>query len=320
MQHKSFFSRPVDVNFVLNLARSFEDGISVVTNDDCMYLDHVARIGFQRSNGISYYDGDVSDLDDAGAGLVITSAHLASLFTCDLIVISRNPRVLFIQLIQALLADNQIDYPRTFSEITLQVSSGRSRVDAGATVAPGSWIGRDCVIETGAIVLPGVILEDGVHLKAGAIVGSSGAAVAVNTGAMLAQPHVGSLVIGSGTEVGAQSNIVRGMFGATTIGNRCVIGNQVNVGHNCRIGHSVWIGAAVVVGGYTCIGNFTNIGMGSICKNGLVIGDNCNVAMGSCLMKSLSDGKSCIGNPARETAFRFSAGPAIELELPDGKV
>lgn len=318
MQHKSFFSRPVSAEMLIMLARDFEADIAVVGSGDCADLDHTARIGVLGQSGLGYYDGAPGGIESTGAGVVITNAESVETFDAALILVSRHPRKLFIQVMNALLAGNPIDHGHTIVEIPAQVSPGESRIDAGATVLPGSRIGKGCIIETGAIVLPGVILEDGVHVKTGAILGSSGAAIVVTDCATLSQPHLGTLIIGAGTEIGSQSNLVRGIFGATTVGRRCVIGNHVNIGHNCMVGSGVWLGAAATVGGYTRIGNFTNIGMGSICKNGLAIGTGCNVAMGSCLMKNLPDGMSCIGNPAKETQFRFHAGPAVKFPLPPG--
>lgn len=316
MQHKSFFYRVIDPEALIALARKLDPELKLAGTGDCSALDHTARIGLLGAEGLGYYDGPSGGVACTGAGAVITHAAGAEGIGAALILVSQHPRTLFIRVMGAILAENPIDYPRTTAQIEAQVSLGEGLIEPSATVMHGTRIGAGCVIEAGAILRPGVILEDGVHVKTGAILGSSGAAIAVTDGQTVSQPHLGTLIVGAGTEIGSQSNLVRGIFGATVLGQRCVIGNQVNIGHNCGLGQGVWVGAGTIVGGYTTVGHFTNIGMGSLCKNGLSIGANCNIAMGSCVIKNLPDGKSCIGNPAKETGFRFQAGPAVAFPLP----
>lgn len=316
MQHKSFFTRPVDPDDLIALARAADPDLFVRGNTkSCPPLTHSARTGALGPDGLGYFDGAAANMPGLDAGAIITHAEASEACTAALVIVSQHPRTVFIGMMNALLAENPVDYTRTTDGLSAHVSVGDNQIEQGAIVMPGSRIGRGCVIETGAIIRPGVILEDGVHVKTGAILGSSGAAISVTEGATLSQPHLGTLVIGAGTEIGSQANMVRGIFGATTIGQRCVIGNQVNIGHNCTVGHGVWLGAGAIIGGYSQIGDFTNIGMGTKCRNGLKIGNGCNVAMGSCLMKDLLDGQSCIGNPAKPTAFRLSAGPAVPFPL-----
>ena len=313
MQHKSFFSAPINADTLIALATEFEADVLVAGHGRCEDLNHSARIDILGHNGFGYCDA-IQDYTEV-KGAVITTAECAKMVDAQLLLITHNPRALFINVINALLANNPINYKFTFDEISLELSEGESWIDPSARVMPGSLIGKGCIIEAGAIVLPGVALEDGVRVKTGAVIGGSGAAIAINENVTLSQPHIGTLIIKSGTEIGSLSNLVRGIFGATTIGRRSVIGNQVNIGHNCSIGNGVWVGAGAIIGGYASIGNFTNIGIGALCKNGLTIGNSCNVAMGSCVIKNLADRKSCIGNPAMETSYRLSAGPEIEFKV-----
>ena len=164
------------------------------------------------------------------------------------------------------------------------------------------------------VIFPGTVIEDNVTIKSGSIIGESGAAIHIIKDQTLSQPHVGRVVIEAGSEIGSQANIVRGIFGVTRIGKRCVVGNQVNVGHNVDLGQGSWLGVASVIGGFTRIGAFSNIGMGAMCRNGLTLGRQCNVAMGSVLNKHLPDDGNCFGNPAKLTRVKLSAGPAKNYE------
>ncbi|MGJ8557408.1 MAG: hypothetical protein ACSHW6_10225 [Sulfitobacter geojensis] len=283
---------------------------------DTFELDATARFGHLDETSIGYFDGATYIGRATRAGCVITNSLAEPVIDARVKIVVPNPRRLFILMINALLAENPLDYDRTISMSQGQVSFGPSQIHETAVVMPGTRIGSGCVIEPAAIIFPGTVLEDGVTVKAASLVGSSGAAIDLSDEQTLSQPHLGTVLVKAHTEIGSQSNIVRGIFGTTTIGTRCVIGNQVNIGHNVLIGDGVWIGVGSIVAGYAKVGDFTNIGMGSLCKNGTTIGANCNVAMGSCLSKDLPHGASCFGNPAKATRFKLTAGPARPFEKP----
>ena len=311
----SYFTQPIRPATISALARQFEAEVEIENAGTDQDITATARVFDLDAQTIGYFDG-AKPLENAPhAGVIITHKAVADSFSAQTKIICSEPRKLFIQITNALLETNPIDYAKTLGiAVDLAVPDSADIAD-GATVMQGARIGENCRIETGAVIFPGVVLGDRVHVKSGALIGTSGAAIHVSDEMTLSQPHVGTVVVGDGVEIGSLSNVVRGIFGATTIGNRVVIGNLANVGHNVAIGHGTWIGASTVVAGYTTVGNFTNIGIGALCKNGIKIGDKCNIAMGSCLSKHMPDGASCFGNPAKVTGFNIAAGPAKPFPL-----
>lgn len=316
MTNRSYFNCPLRSDALCAMAKRF-DPTSRVEASGSISIESTARVPDLDETSIGYFDGLAWARTGRRIGVLITTPESAPAVDAMVKIVTAHPRRLFIQMINAILDENTLDYARTVDDIGVSVSHGESRIDPRAVVMPGTRIGAGCVVEAASIVFPGTVLEDGVHIKSASLIATSGAAIDIDDTTTASQPHLGTVVIGRNTEIGSQTNIVRGIFGATRIGQRCVIGNQVNIGHNVVVGHGVWVGAGAILAGHGTVGNFTNIGMGAMCKNGITIGDKCNIGMASCVTRSLPDGSSCFGNPAKVLRHTISAGPARAFPLTD---
>lgn len=311
---KTFLDRSLSLAHLAERCRALDPECTVRLADTNGCVSAFARFNHAEPDCISYYDGPRALQDMARMGCFVTTpAHVEGV-EADLAVASARPRQLFIRLADSLLREASIDFPRTHLPRLEHVSSGPSDIHPSTLIMEGAVIGAGCTIGPGCIVFPHVVIEDNVTVKSGCVIGDSGAAIDVSNAMTLSQPHLGSVWIERHTEIGSQANIVRGIFGATRIGTRSIIGNQVNVGHNVELGAGCWVGVAATLGGFTTVGRFTNIGMGSTCKNGLSVGAECNIAMGSVVTKTLRDGESCFGNPAKLSPVRVSAGPAAPFD------
>ncbi len=314
----SFFKQTISIADIVTIARNLDEDLELI-GSDAGGITNTARFNTVSSASLKYFDGKASGLSSTisgrETGCLITTAQEEYAFDKSLKIISKNPRRLYIKLINSILTSNEINYSRSLASLSdMDTEPQLNNVHEAALILPGCQIGRGCSVEAGSIVFPGVILEENVSIKAGTLVGTSGAAIDISEHETVSQPHVGFVVIGANTEIGSQCNIVRGIFGSTRIGARTVIGNQVNVGHNVEIGHGVWVGAGSIVSGFSTVGDFTNIGVGALLKNGIVVGSMCNVSMGSVVTKSLQEGMSCFGNPAKHVKFKLTAGPALPFK------
>ncbi|MHA8101096.1 acetyltransferase [Aquirufa nivalisilvae] len=102
-------------------------------------------------------------------------------------------------------------------------------------------------------------------------------------------------IIGNGTIV---------MHGAilqadTFIGENCIINDRVLIEHNSTIGNHCHISTGAIINGGVRIGNGVFIGSGSVLRNGITIGDNCVIGMGAVVTKSIENGLTVFGNPAK---------------------
>lgn len=134
-----------------------------------------------------------------------------------------------------------------------------------------------------------------------AVIGKDGFGYARDAdGTLVPIPHTGNVKIGNYVYVGANSCIDRAVVGSTVIGDGTKIDNNVHVGHGAKVGKNCLIVAGSVLGGSCEIGDRAFIGMGALIKNKVKVGNDVTVGMGAVVIKDVPDGKTVVGNPAKE--------------------
>jgi UDP-3-O-[3-hydroxymyristoyl] glucosamine N-acyltransferase len=128
--------------------------------------------------------------------------------------------------------------------IYANVSIGQgTTVHASVVIREGVRVGRNCVVQPGAI-----IGADGFGYLPDAQLG------------LITIPQVGSVVIGNGVDIGANSCVDRGAVGDTIINNGTKIDNIVQIGHNVKIGSFSIVCGSSAIGGSSVIGNSCVLG------------------------------------------------------------
>ena len=175
-------------------------------------------------------------------------------------------------------------------------------LDAGVRLYADSTIGGDSHLHANVAIRERCILGERVILHAGVVVGSDGFGYrpAPDGSGLRKIPHLGHVEIGNDVEIGANTCIDRGKFGATTVGDGCKIDNLCQIGHNCRLGRCVVISGLTGIAGSTTIGDGTLIGGGCGVADHLKIGAGCQIGARSGLMNDIPDGETWAGFPAKE--------------------
>lgn len=214
-----------------------------------------------------------------------------------LVAFSDRPRLHFIQLLERFFAPER--------------SPG---IAPSAAVAEGAVLGHDVCVGHGAslgavrigdrtVIGAGVHLYDNVVvgadclILAGAVIGSDGFGYERDeNGAPIKFPHIGGVRIGDQVEIGANTVIDRGTLSDTVIAHRAKIDNVCHIGHNVEVGEDTMIVAGAMIGGSTKIGKRVWIGPQVAVSNGLVIGDDAYVTMGSVVVQNVAAGERMTGN------------------------
>lgn len=223
-----------------------------------------------------------------------------------------------------------------------------AQVDPTATIGPGTSIGAGCyvgpgvrigqgtrlypnvtildetVIGDGCVLWPGVVVRDrcrighGCILHAGVSIGADGFGYrpSADRRSLVKIPHIGSVEIGNGVEIGANSCVDRGKFSATVIGDGTKIDNLVQIGHNCRIGRCCVIAACTGVGGSVTMGDGVMVGGCSAFKDHTTIGNGARIGGGSGVTADVPAGQTVVGYPAREHQETLRQWAALR-KLPD---
>jgi len=135
-------------------------------------------------------------------------------------------------------------------------------VGAGARIYPGAYVGDRVRIGAGTTLYPNVTiyrdctLGEGCILHAGVSIGADGFGfVPLPDGSRHKIPHVGTVEIGNGVEIGANSCVDRATMGVTRIADGVKIDNLVMIGHNTRIGEHTVLAGFVGISGSCKIGS-----------------------------------------------------------------
>lgn len=170
-------------------------------------------------------------------------------------------------------------------------------------------VGRNTVIDPGAIVLPDVILGDDCHVGPGTVLGCENAEVKRTSHGILKVTHDGRLVVGNRVHIGAHCTVDKGFSGKDTvigedtkIANTTVIGHSVQVGRRCFLLCCTLLGSAVV-------GDDARINPGAIVSNGLTIGDGAIISLGAVVVQPVPAGGHVSGNfaiPHRRFIYKYA--------------
>ncbi|MGP1395821.1 MAG: UDP-3-O-(3-hydroxymyristoyl)glucosamine N-acyltransferase [Inquilinaceae bacterium] len=172
-----------------------------------------------------------------------------------------------------------------------------TRIGPNAVVGPGVRIGRDCTVGAGSS-LSHCLIGDRVAIYPGVRIGQDGFGFAIDPTGHVKVPQLGRVIIGDGTEIGANACIDRGAARDTVIGPGCMIDNLVQIGHNVEIGAGSVVVAQAGIAGSTTLGAMVVLAGQSGISGHLKIGAGARVAAHSAVMRDLEPGQEVAGAPA----------------------
>lgn len=172
------------------------------------------------------------------------------------------------------------------------------RICAFVLVGRKVVLGDDCVIHSHCSISHAV-LGRGVVLHPGARIGQEGFGfTATADGRFVTAPQLGSVRLGDGVEIGANSCVDRGSLGETVLGAGTRIDNLVQVGHNVRTGRNCVLVAQVGVSGSTTLGDYVMAGGQSGFAGHLTVGARVRVGAQAGVMHDVPAGIEVLGSPA----------------------
>ena len=271
----------------------------VVIKDATFNQLGMATSVFEKS-GVLAFLSDVKFIKDVLSNVsvtaVLTTQDIYELLKDDLknygVLIAEQPKKVFYQ-IHNYLSQHQF-YWKTFNN---DIDSS-SVIDPNALIADHSVkIGKNVLIEAQVIINPGVIIGDDVILRSGTIIGSHGFQFLNQDQQVTAVISAGMVLIGNRVEIQHQCCVDRGVLGGTTIIKDDVkIDNFVHIAHDCIIGDRTFITAGVKFGGRTVVGKDCWLGINATISNGLFIGDDVTISLGSVVTRDVDSGKTVTGN------------------------
>ena len=186
-----------------------------------------------------------------------------------------------------------------FASIGARSMLGRNCwVMAGCRIGDGVTLGENCVLHPNVVLYDGVRLGDNVILHAGTVIGSDGFGYKLRNGEHVKFPQVGTVVIESNVEIGANTCIDRAALGETRVGAGTKIDNQVHIAHNVQIGaHSLLCGQ-VGIGGSTVIKDYVTLAAQCGVADHVTVGSQAVVFAQSGVTKDIAGKDQVMGFPA----------------------
>ena len=257
-----------------------------------------------RPGGLAFatrYDPAIeAGLNAVGGLLAIVTPEYAGRFACSH-VISPNPRLSFARATAAFFA------PKPVAGVAKTAVLGRD-VSLGSDVSIGEYcvIGNRVTVGDRTFIAPHVTIHDGVRIgrdcliRAHVVIGDEGFGFEKDAeGRPIRIPHLGSVEIGDGVEVGALSHIAAGTVANTVIGDFVKIDALVHVAHNVRVGMNTIITACAELSGSVEVGANAWIAPNASVKQNLRIGKDTLVGLAAAVTHDVEDGDSVAGNPAK---------------------
>ena len=268
----------------------------------------IAMTRLAEKNQISFVDHNYKSQEElistAKAGILVCSKNLSPDFSYDgVLIFVEHPKLIFSIIANRLFIQRPSKgiHPSAVIHPDAQIHPDAS---IGAFTYVGkSIIGKDSIIYGNVHIYDNVIIGERVLIQAGCVLGADGYGYNRDENGFAIQfPHVGGIVIEDDVDLGANTCIDNGALGPTKIGYGSKLDNLVHVGHNVQIGKCVYVAALSSIAGSTKIEDMASIWTGVNIADGLRIGANSYVGIGSVVINEVPDGKKCFGNPARNFA------------------
>ena len=169
------------------------------------------------------------------------------------------------------------------------------------TVLDESTIGDNSILWPGAVVRERCQIGSDCILHPNSTIGADGFGFRPDPkGGLVKIPQIGTVILGNGVEIGANSSVDRGKFSATALGDGCKIDNLVQIGHNSRLGRFCIMAGNSGLAGSVTLGDGVMVGGSASIKDHLTIGDGAIVGAGSGVAADVAAGTVVLGYPAVE--------------------
>ena len=174
-----------------------------------------------------------------------------------------------------------------------------THISERVTISSNCKIGKECFIGAG-VIIECTVLNKKVNVAHNTVLGKIGFGfIPENTNTILT-PHVGSLNVGEGTNIGSGCTIDRGLIDNTIIGKYVMIDNQVHIGHNCVIDDFCILAGQVGLSGSVVLEKNVILGGDVSVKDNIKIGEGSIVAGASKVFNSFPKASKIGGSPAQD--------------------
>lgn len=235
---------------------------------------------------------------NSNVSVVITTEEVATEIENVGVCIVDNPRYTFF------LLHNYLCKTEEYIRLAFKTKIGNkcSISDMSYIADKNVIIGDNVTIEEFVSIKENVVIGNNSIIRAGTIVGGIGFEQKRHGDTVMSVEHAGGVIIGENVELQQSNCIDRAIYpwDDTIIGDYCRTDNKVHIAHAVKMKPRVLIAACTCVAGRVVIGEDVWIGPGVTVINGIHIGKNARVNIGSVATKDVPENGAVTGNFAIE--------------------
>ena len=266
-------------------------------------VDRVAPLNDPTDGALTFAVDGHSDLLPLWAGhfAIVIAPHNAPVPISCTHIVSSNPRGDYARIVRHFFAPER--------DIGISDSSS---IHPSVQIDRDVFIGNNVVIESGVVIgsgvsighnttiLENVVIGSGVSIGHNTVIGSIGFGLEQDeNGDWIRIPHLGTVVIEDGVEVGSSSVIARGTIKETRICRNCKIDDNVFIAHNVHIGTNSVVIANAEISGSVEIGKDCWIGPAVTVLEKITIHDGAMIGIGSVVIRDVPPNTVVVGNPGK---------------------
>lgn len=277
----------------LGVPMSGADGrVNWVTTLDKPLSGHLAFCNDAGSNLLDAWEGF--------EGAILAPQHAMVPASCAHLL-SDSPRRDFGRVLDEFFVDNETPNHSETAQIHPTAKIGKHvAIGHNVVIEADVVVGDHTVIGHNSTLLARTQIGERCVIGSNTVIGSIGFGLERDeTGTWFRLPHVGGVAIGNDVEIGSSSVVARGTIGNTIIKDDCKIDDNVFIAHNVVIEDNVVVIANSEVSGSVHIKRNSWIAPATTIIQGVSIGENSLVGIGSVVIRDVPDNVVVAGNPAK---------------------
>jgi UDP-3-O-[3-hydroxymyristoyl] glucosamine N-acyltransferase len=226
--------------------------------------------------------------------VVLCTDHLKELCKNKITITCDDPRFYYYTFLNKIVESNYVKIPTVISP-TAYIHPRAFVCEYNVIIENNTYVGPN------ATILADVQIGNDCYIKSGAVIGSEGFELKRTTKGILNVLHDGRVIIGNNVKIGANCAIHKGFsFRDTIIKNNVKIDDLVYIAHAVHIGEGCFLIGNSMISGSTTLMENVWVGPGVTVSNGLTIGANASLTIGSVVTKDVGPGEKVTGNFAVE--------------------
>lgn len=158
-------------------------------------------------------------------------------------------------------------------------------------------IGANTNIGPGSVIQERSIIKDQCNIGVDVVVGLDALEIFQGTAPRRILKQAGGVFLDTGVTAIAKCTLVRATFGGfTRIGEGSILDTLIHLAHDCQLGKNVTLVACSEISGRCELGDNAYVGPNASIRNGIKIGADAVVSMGSVVTRDVSDNEMVSGN------------------------